>query len=203
MMAVITISRQFGAGGLTMGKALAEKLGYLFFDNEIIQMISQKAKVSSDWVSSIEKEAGGKLHKLISSLIPKSVVDNILADDHGYIDEHIYVDLLKNIIRQIAESDDSIILGRGSQYILKDHPNAIHLLLVADLDYRVKFMRSRYNLTDSKAKQVVSAEDRRRINLYRKFDKTDFDRPGHYHLTLNMSKLDLDKATGLICSMVA
>ena len=57
-MAVITISRQFGAGGITLGQMVAERLGYTFFDNEIIQMVADKAKVSAQWVESMEKEAG-------------------------------------------------------------------------------------------------------------------------------------------------
>ena len=59
-MPVITISRQFGAGGLTLSKRLSDILGYTLFDQEIIAMVSEKAKVSKNWVQSVEKEAGGK-----------------------------------------------------------------------------------------------------------------------------------------------
>ena len=67
-MAVITISRQFGAGGITVGEIVAEKLGYKFYDNEIIQMLAKEAKVSTHWVEALEKEAGGALQKFLSQV---------------------------------------------------------------------------------------------------------------------------------------
>lgn len=201
-MAVITVSRQFGAGGLTLSQNIAKKLDYTFIDNELIQLVAEKAQVSKDWVHSVEKEAGGKLHQFINRLMPKGVVGRILDDQRGYIDEDIYIDLLKQIIRQLAVEGNCIILGRGGQYILKDHPDAFHVLLIAEREYRLRFIEAKYKLKRQVAEQVITAEDRRRINLYRKFDKSDYDLPGHYHLTLNMSKLSLDTATQLVSQLI-
>lgn len=202
-MPVITISRQFGAGGLTLGKKLAENLAYTLIDEEIIKLISKKAKVSQDWVHAIEKEAGGKLHQFINRLVPKGLVDRILDDQRGYIDEEIYIHLLDQIIRQLADKDNCIIMGRGGQYILKDRTGTVHVLLIADKEDRMRFMGTHYGLEPSQAMQVVNAEDKRRINLYRKFDKSDYDHPGHYHFTLNMSRLSLDDAAAIISQYVA
>lgn len=202
-MAIITISRQFGAGGLTLGKKIAETLDYTLYDDQILQLISEKAKVSQSWVKSIEREAGGKLHQAISNLVPRGVIDRILSDERGYIDETIYVDLLHQIISQLAEKDNSIIIGRGGQYILKNNKNTFHILLIADTTYRVRFIEAKYKLTRTQAEQVVLTEDKRRKNLYRKFDKSDFDQPAHYHLTLNMSKMTLDQAARTVCRLVS
>ena len=201
-MAVITVSRQFGAGGLTLSQNLAKKLDYTFIDNELIQLVAEKAQVSKDWVHSVEKEAGGKLHQFINRLMPKGVVGRILDDQRGYIDEDIYIDLLRQIIQQIAAEGNCIILGRGGQYILKDYPDTFHILLIAEREYRLRFIEAKYKLKRQVAEQVIAAEDRRRINLYRKFDKSDYDLPGHYHLTLNMSKLSLDAATQLVSQLI-
>ena len=202
-MAVITVSRQFGAGGLTLGKKLAADIDYTFYDEEIIKLVAEKAKVSPDWVSSIEKEAGGRLHKLLKTLVPKSTVDRILDDSRGYIDEEIYVDLLFQIISKVAEADRAIVLGRGGQYILKNHPDVFHVLLVADMEHRIEFVETKYQLTHAQAVQTVNSEDKKRTNLYRKFNKTDYDRPDHYHLTLNMSKVGFDKASDLVQTLIA
>ncbi len=201
-MAVITISRQFGAGGLTLGKRIAKRLDYSFYDNEIIQMVAKKAKVSARWVESMEKEAGGKLERLISGLVSKNFFDRLLDDRRGYIDEEIYVDLLGKIIKKIAEDDNAVILGRGSQYILKDYDRAYHILLVADREYRIKFIEEKYDLFTKHAIQTVNNEDKRRINLYRKFGKVDYDNWSHYHLVLNMSRVDLEVAENLTCQLV-
>jgi cytidylate kinase len=201
-MSVITISRQFGSGALTIGKKLAEKLSYTLVDEEIIKLISQKAKVSKDWVHALEKEAGGKLHHFVNRLVPKGLVDRILDDQRGYIDEEIYIHLLDQIIRQIADKDNCVIIGRGGQYILKGRPDTFHILLVADKEDRIRFIESHYHLKPSQALQVINAENKRRNNLYRKFDKTDYDHPTHYHLTLNMSKISLDAAADIISHYV-
>lgn len=200
-MAVVTISRMFGAGGKTLGEMISQRLGYTFYNNELIQMVAQKAKVSTDWVVSMEKEAGGKLQKLLSGLVPKSLVDRVLDNQRGYLDEEVYVDMLYHIILKIADEGNAVILGRGSQYILDAHPDAYHVLLVADTAHRVMFIETHYDLVPKQAAKLVSIEDLRRVNLYRKFGKIDYDQPDHYHLVLNMSRIDLDTACQLICEL--
>jgi cytidylate kinase len=201
-MAVITISRQFGAGGITLGRKLADTLGYAFFDEEVIAMVSTKAHLSNDWVQAIEKETDNQLQQAVSNLMPKSVVDRVLQNEDSYLDEEIYYSILEKVIRQFADSGNCIILGRGSQYILQGRDNTYHILLIADMEYRIRFLEARYKLRRNQAEHVVQTEDKRRTNLYQKINKSDYDRPSHYHLTLNMSKLSIDKAADMVCLLV-
>jgi len=202
-MSVVTLSRQFGAGGRTVGKRAADALGYSFVDDEIIQEVARKARVSTNWVESIEKEAGGRLLKYMTRFIPKSFIDLILDDQRGYIDEEIYVDLLQSIIKRIATEGNVVIIGRGSQYFLQDHPDAYHVLLVAEQADRIKFMQTHYDLSPKEAAVVIQQQDRRRMNLYRKFGKGDYDRPHLYHLVINTSKEPHEKACRMIYKLVA
>lgn len=202
-MSVITISRQFGAGGKTLGEMIAKQLSYTFVDSEIIQLIAKNAKVSTHWVESIEKEAGGKLLKFMSGLVGRRFIERILDDEAGYIDEEIYVDLLHKIITQIEDEGNAVILGRGGQYILRDREDVFHILLIAEKADRIRFMETHYNLSPSQALQSVNREDKRRINLYRKFGKENYDQPHLYHLVLNMSKLELGHACDLVCDLVS
>ena len=201
-MAILTISRQFGAGGLTLGKMVSEKLNYNFYDEEIIQLVAEKAKVSKHWVESMEKEAGGKFQRLISGLVSKSLIDRILDDQRGYIDENIFVDMLHMVIRKLADEGNAVIIGRGSQYILKDNKDACHVLLVADKEHRIKFIEERHNLSTDKATRVEKTEEKKRTALYRKFGKEDYDQPVHYHMVLNMNKTDLHTAVKLLCKLI-
>jgi cytidylate kinase len=201
-MAVITISRQFGAGGITLGKMVAEKLGYAFADTEIIKMVAEMANVSTNFVETVEKEAGGKFSKIVNRLVSKPLLERVLKDERGYIDEEIYLDYLVLIIAQMADEGNVVILGRGSQYILGDHPDAYHFMLINEFENRVRFMQERYNLSRNRAVQAVKNEDKRRLNLYRKLHKTDYEKPSLYHLVLNMNKISLDQARELICSLV-
>jgi len=201
-MAVITISRQFGAGGITLGKMIAEKFGYTFADTEIIKMVAEMANVSTHFVETVEKEAGGKFSKFISKTVSKPLVERILKDERGYIDEEIFLDYLVLIIAQMGDDGDVVILGRGSQYILNDLPDAYHILLVDTFENRVRFIQKNYDLSQGRASQAVKNEDKRRFNLYKKLGKTDYDNPDLYHLVLNMARIHLDKALQLVTNLV-
>jgi cytidylate kinase len=201
-MAVITISRQYGAGGKTLGKMIADELGYEFADSEIIARVAEMANVSTHWVETVENEAGGKLSRFISRMVSKPLVDRILKDERGYIDEQIYLDYLVLIIAQIADEGDVVILGRGSQYILNDHPDAFHLLMIDEFENRVRFLKENYELSDNRARRVVRGEEKRRKALYQKLGKTDYDDPFLYHLVLNMSKVSLEEAKKMVCHRV-
>ena len=201
-MAIITISRQFGAGGKTLGTRLADKLGYTFAGSEVIQKIAEVANVSPAWVESVEKEAGTRVSALISRMVSRSLVDKILKDERGYLDDDIYLDYLVLTISEIAEEGNAVILGRGAQYILKNEPETYHVLLVDAFDNRVRFMMKNYDLSAGKATRMVQSEDRRRVTLYSKLGKSDYDNPNLYHLVLNMGRLSLEKAEELIVQLV-
>ena len=201
-MAVITISRQYGAGGKTLGKMIADDLDYEFADSAIVTRVAEMANVSTHWVETVENEAGGKLSRFITRMVSKPLVDRILKDERGYIDEEIYLDYLVLIIAQIADEGNAVILGRGSQYILNDHPDAFHILMIDKFENRVRFMREHYALSDNRATRVVKGEDKRRNALFQKLGKTDYDDPFLYHLVLNMSKISLEEARKIVCNLV-
>jgi cytidylate kinase len=202
-MAVITISRQFGAGAMALGKMLAETYGYTLASREIVQQIADKAKVSTDFVLSVEKEAGTRLSRFMTRIISsRGMVSKILRDDSGYIDEKLYLDYLVLTVVQIADEGNAIVMGRGSQYILRSHPDAIHILLVDDLDNRIKRVERREKVSSEEAARIVHHEDKRRLNLYHRLGKQDYDSPSLYHMVLNMSRLTRRQAFDMICHIV-
>jgi len=200
-MAVITISRQFGSGGKTLGKLISEILGYAFIDREIINKVAELANVSDDWVYSIEQEAGGKLMNFISKLISKNFIERMLDDKKGYIDEDIYIGTLHRALKNFAEQDNCVLIGRGGQFFLKDFKNAIHIDMIAELKDRIKFMELHYNLTRTQAKNSVTAHEKRRQGLLMKIAKQDHDNPDLYTLVLNMSKLSMNEAVEIVCTL--
>lgn len=201
-MAVITISRQFGAGGRALGEMIAKELGYLFLDDLIIQELAEKANVSTDFVKSMERTAGGKISKFISSMLSSDYIERLIGSDRGYLDEHIYVDLLHEVIMNFAKQDNVVLVGRGGQYILHDFEGAYHLLLVAEWQDRIKFMQKFYDISDAKAEKAVKFGEARRSSLYKKFGQEDYDQPYLYHLVLNMSRLSLEQALKSVVALI-
>ena len=201
-MAVITISRQGGAGGVSVAHPLAKKLGYALIDEEIINMVAKDTKVTSKWVRSIEKDAGGLLNRMIDRLISREYIDRHVGKQKGYIDEKVYIETLYKVITRIAEEDNCVILGRGGQYILKNFENAYHVLLVADKQDRINFMVEHHDFLPTKAKNIVEQYDIRRARLYRKMGEVDYDKSELYHLVINTSKLSLERVVDIIADLV-
>ncbi len=205
-MAVITIAREFGAGGKTLATKVAEMMGYTVVDEEIVEMVALEANVSAGWVDSVAKETGseGFVNRMVSKLGPfrKGYVEVAMEKKPGYIDGNLYIHLLHKVVPKIAMQDNVIIVGRGGQYILSDHPNTYHFLMIAELEHRIKFMMENYNLNRKQAQIVVEKQGRRRANLYRSFGKTDYDHPSLYHMVFNMNKLKMEEAARAVCHLV-
>ena len=203
-MSVFTISRQFGAGGKTLGKRIANKLGYFYADEDYIERAAVEVHVSPDWKEILELESGGRLQRYIYKLSPfeKSFMERPLNDKQTYIDGFKYVELLKMIIIRLAKEGNAVIVGRGGQYILEDFDETYHLLLIANEKDRVQFMEDNYNLSHKRAVQGVKTMEKRRVNLYSYFGRKDYDDLALYHLFLNMSKLSMDKAEELVYELV-
>jgi cytidylate kinase len=102
---------------------------------------------------------------------------------------------------QIADEGNAVIMGRGSQYILRTHPECIHILLVDDFDNRVARVEKREKATREQAARIVANQDKRRLSLYHQLGKQDYDNPSLYHLVLNMARLSLENALDLVCSL--
>jgi cytidylate kinase len=133
--------------------------------------------------------------RIISS---RGMVNKILRDDSGYIDEKLYLDYLVLTVVQIADEGNAVIMGRGSQYILRTHPDTVHILLVDDVENRVKRVAKREKISHESAVHIVTHEDKRRHNLYHRLGKQDFDSPSLYHMVLNMSRVSRPQAFEMI-----
>lgn len=204
-MSVITIARQFGAGGKTLGSLVADRLGYTLVDEEIVELVAREANVSANWVESTAREMGSEqfLTRVLYKFGPfrKGYVNVSMETNPGYFDGNLYISLLHKIIPRIAAQGNVVIIGRGSQYILASHQDAYHFLLIANLEYRIRFVMDHYNLDRKQAQVVVDKQTKRRLNLYRYFDRTDYDHPSLYHTVFNMNRVGMEEAVQMVCQL--
>jgi len=203
-MSVITISRQFGAAGKTIGKRVADTLGYYYADEDIIDRAAVEVSVSPDGKKILETEPSDKVKRFISKLNPfgTSLMELQLSDKERYIDGFKYVELLNLIIPKIAKDGNAVIVGRGGQYILHDFENTYHILLIAKDGDRIKFIEDNYRASSTSAVQIIKRMNKRRANLYSFFGKKDYDNPKLYDLILNTSLKSIDKAEELIYKLI-
>ncbi|MCA1904970.1 MAG: cytidylate kinase-like family protein [Desulfarculus sp.] len=200
-MAVVSISRQYGAGGQVIGEMVAQRLGYRLVNRTILTEVAKKAGVSVYSVEDAEKEAGDLLSRLVAEVIKASPYVRNLPDYSATFDEEDYRSFLRRVISEMAAQGSLVIIGRGSQFVLQNHPTTVRVMLVAREEDRIKRLMSHYKLDRDRAEQVARREEKKRIAFLKAFDSHDPDDPALYHLVLNTSLVSLELAADLIAQL--
>lgn len=222
-MAVLTISGQLGSGALEIGRLATERLQIDYVDQEILVEAARALGVPVESVvphdertAGLGERLAGMLRRFLERSAAAGAADPMLgsggldvllgrtygeaAADEGpqEVSDERYLSTLTDIIRDLATHDDVLIIGRGSQVILKDWPGAVHILLIAPLDYRIEYIARRDELTAEEAEKRVNDRDKGRVDFHRKFFKIDVNDPSLYHLTLNTARFPADEAAQMI-----
>jgi cytidylate kinase len=111
---------------------------------------------------------------------------------------------VRSVVQELYEEGNAVIIGRGSQYILKDYVNAWHILLVGDLEYRTRFVMNKYNLSKNESQKAIAKRDQIRSRFLGFFsDDGSPDDPLLYDLIIKMSRISMDKAEQLIVDLIS
>jgi len=201
-MAVLTVSRQFGAGGKTLADRVARRLGYTVASEAIIEQLAESARISPKGITDLDTEQGWSSRPASGILAAGRFVERLLHPQRNFMDGQAYVELLHEIVPKIAEGGNTVIVGRGAQFILRDFPETYHVLLVAKETDRIRFMIDHYDLLLPESRRIIRRQARRRQRLMQLFYQDDYDRPWNYDLVLNTSKLRLETAVDMVCGLV-
>jgi cytidylate kinase len=202
-MAVLTVSRQFGAGGKTLADRIAQRLGYTVASEAIIEQLAESARISPQGISDLDTEQGWTSPPAAGILAAGRFIERLLHPQRKFMDGQVYLQLLREIVPKLAEAGDTVIVGRGAQFILRGYPDTYHVLLLAGKQDRMRFMVDHYDLLLPQAKRIVRRQDKRRLRLMQLFSEEDFDRPWNYDLVLNMSRLTMEAAVAMVCGLVS
>lgn len=201
-MAILTISRQYGAGGLTLGQKVARRLNYEFVDRALLAKVAKEAGVSLQTVEAAESEAGDRLLRLVSSLVSSDFMQRHVGEEKLDFDEKKFVKFVTKAINEIADQGNAVIVGRGGQFVLRDRPDAVRLLLVAERSERIAFIQRKLKISQEDAEAVVSREEDRRARFLGNFSNGKPDDPCNYHLVINTGLVSLQVAEEQICHLV-
>ena len=129
---VITISRQFGSGGRSIGKAVAEKLGIPYYDKELVDKVAKESGFSHEFIEEIGEYASvtsSFLFNIAVSSHPMGLIDTMSVSDKLYVCQ-------TNVIRDLASKGPCVIVGRCADFILKDQPDCLHIFVHSDMQHR-------------------------------------------------------------------
>ncbi|MDO4978025.1 MAG: cytidylate kinase-like family protein [Eubacteriales bacterium] len=186
---IITISREFGSGGRFIGEEVAKKLGFSYYDKNIIHKIAEKSGMSVDF---IEENAELSPRKGLFSYA------FIGRDKTGKSVEDIVYEAQRKVILEIAEKGDCVIVGRNANYILREFPNTINVFIHGNMPEKVKRICKIHNLNEKQAEIMIHDIDKRRKTNYQFYTDQKWGAASNYTLSLNSSQLGYEKCMELI-----
>ncbi len=195
MNTIITIGRQFGSGGHVVGEKLAEKLGYAYYDKKLIAMAAEKSGMSHAALTEAdEKAANPWLYAAMSQTGQTNFGVNISTNDTLFA-------LQSRIIKDIAKSENAVIVGRCSDYILQNEPiELLNVYIYAPAAARVKRVMERENITEQQALQLMKRQDKQRKCYYDFYTDRKWASHENYHLTINSDKFGIDGTVDIIAA---
>ena len=176
---VILIGRQFGSGGHDIGKALAEKLGYAFYDQEIIEMTAGTTGYTPEFIQKNEEMMTSSfLYDLVNQMYMYAQADEEAPKDKIYEAE-------SKVVKELAEKGNCVIVGRCSDYVLRDNRNCLRVFFSAPMENRMKRVMERLHLPEKDARQKIQKEDKWRADNYRYYTGRIWGAAGNFDLTVN------------------
>ena len=191
---IITISRQFGSGGRTIGKRLAEELNFKYYDREIIDHVAGETGFSKDYVAANSEYAPGKsvFSYSFEAAATPGVMNGMTTADYLYSIQR------KKIIEIAEKNTPCIIVGRCADYILKEYDGVLNVFVYADLEFRKNRVVANYGESDTKPEKRVLDKDKKRAANYKHFTDREWGRPNNYDICLNTSHLGIDRCVEII-----
>ena len=194
MKNIVTISREYGSGGYEVGRRVAERMNYKFYDKELIAHIADKFLIPESFVAATE-ETELKKKNIFHEVFPVFTrTENENAD-------YIFREQGKFIV-QLVEEGNCVIAGRRADFYLRDNPNALHLFFYADRDFKVRRICETENLTEDEAVKKIADMDRRRRTSYEYVTGRTWGDMHNYDRLICTSTLGLDKCVEEIVALL-
>lgn len=200
MKTVITIGRQLGSDGKVIGKALAEKLGYKFYDKELITRIAKESGLSESFFDELDEKPTNSL--LYSLAMGVQSGYGIYYAHNEMLNSDSLFRMQGELIKTIAEEGPCVIVGRCADYVLRDNPYLIKLFLHASPENRIKRLMERNDMTEKEARSAINKADKRRSNYYNFYTNRTWGSVNNYNLCIDTWSLPKEDCVDFLYSYV-
>lgn len=190
---IITISREFGSGGRTIGKELAEKLGIPCYDQELIDKVAKESGFVKEYIAE-KGEYAPHSGWLANAFSERSF--------HGSLSNQDYIwSIQRKVISELAGKEACIIVGRCADYILKENPRCLRVFIHADMEKRAERIVERYGEKEDSPMKRLKDKDKRRSTYYRFYTDMEWGAVQNYHITLDSGVLGIDKCVEILADL--
>ena len=194
---IITISREFGSGGRTIGHQVAEALGIPFYDKELVEQVALESGFAPKYVEEHGEHSPGK--SILSYAFTSHGVPGTM---NGLSTADFLWSIQCSVILQLAEQGPCVIVGRNADYILKDRPDVLHAFIYADKDFRAERIVRLYGESEESPQTRLNEKDRRRKANYQHYTGRNWGEAQNYDISLNTSVLGIEKCTEILVSLM-
>lgn len=195
---VITIGRQYGCGGRTIGKLLSERLDIKYLDDELIRLSAEKNGVSVEFYKEFDEKASSKFSSIFGFSTPMGGYYTPMYNDVIVNDKLYYTQ--SNIIKDSAKEAPCVIVGRCADYILEGQENLVTVFLHADLETRHDRLVNKYGIVEKNITKYISKADKRRSQYYNAYTDKVWGTAINYDIVLNTSKMSAEDVVDIICA---
>ena len=194
---IITISREFGSGGRTLGRMVAEKLGIPFYDKELVDQIALESGFAPKFIEEHGEHSPGK--SLFSYAFAPQGVPGVM---NGLSAADFLWNIQCSVILQLADQGPCVIVGRNADYILKDRDDCLHAFIHADMDFRADRIVRLYGESEKSPEARLLEKDKRRKANYQHYTGRTWGQAHNYDVCLNSSSLGVDRCAEILLDMV-
>jgi len=198
---IITISRELGSGGHTVGQLLAERLGVRFSDKELIKALREEFHLTTDAIERLKGEKKDWLTSLLRKIVAMPKAENVVEWDDDFVKEYRpdlssdeIFEAEKQILRGIAEEGSCVIAGRSGFFVLKDFPNKVDIFITAPREKRIQRVMAKQHLSEQEAAAAIDRVDEGRENYIKRYAGTSRYDVRNYDLVINMDNVPDENA---------
>ena len=196
---IINIGRQLGSGGRQIGEKLSTEFGIGFYDKELIKLASKESGLGKDFFEKADEKSS---YSFLSGLIGLRTNVNNEVYINNYLTNETFFKIQSDVIRDLAQKESCVFVGRCADYILRNHPRCINVFITADTEDRIKRVAQTYQLSLDKAQELIAKTDKKRSEYYNFYSNKVWGEAKSYHLCINSSVLGIDETVDFICQFI-
>lgn len=190
---IITISREFGSGGRYLGEEIAKRLGWTYYDKEIILKTAEKTGLSEKFIEKSGEYAPAK------NIFAYAFTGRNRAGSS--LEDYMY-SVQREIILDLAEQGNCVIVGRCADYILKDRADCMNVFICGNTKEKCERIKNLYQVTEEEAKRLLKETDKKRSLHYGYYTEREWGRAVNYTICLNSSDIGYEGCMDILCGLV-